>query len=315
MRSTALLERGDLVQVTTVETEAMELRHLRHFLAVAEELHFKRAADRIGIEQSPLSRSIRNLEQRLGVALFERTRRSTRLTVAGERLFVHARALLAAADEARVDVRATGDERIGHFHVGIGDGVPLARVARLLGSFRRTTPQVRVHLHGVSMAQKLYDLRNGFLDAALAPESGYGKGIASEAVWQDPPVAVIPRNHPLAERKRIALVDVVREPLVLCQPDTGLGQQCQIEQIVRAVTATPNITHTATTLCMLITLVFAGYGIGIATAAQFEAVSARELVLRPLVNPPTLIKTWLMMRQEPPSEPLSRFIEHARRLA
>lgn len=292
----------------------MELRHFRHFVAVAEELHFKRAADRIGMEQSPLSRSIRTLEQRLGVTLFERTRRSTRLTAAGERLFVHARALLAAADEARVDVRSTNGDGAGHLHVGICDGVPLPRLARLLASLRQQTPHVSVHVHEVPMTQKIYELRSGFLDAALAPESGYGKGIASEAVWKDPPIAVIPTKHPLAARKSVALADVVREPLVLCEPDTGLGQQCQIEQIVRTATATPNIADTATTLCMLVTLVFAGYGIGIASAAQLEAVSASELVLRPLSDVTTLVKTWLMVRAETPAEPLARFIEHARRL-
>jgi DNA-binding transcriptional LysR family regulator len=177
------------------------------------------------------------------------------------------------------------------------------------------TPHISVHVHEVPMTQKIYELRSGFLDAALAPESGYGKGIASEAIWQDPLIAVIPRSHPLATTKRIALHDVVREPLVLCRPDTGLGQQCQIEQIVRTVTATPNIVEPATTLCMLVTLVFAGYGVGIATAAQLEAVSASELVLRPLSDTPTLVKTWLMVRQETPVEALARFIEHARRLA
>lgn len=292
----------------------MEFRHLRHFVAVAEELHFKRAADRIGMEQSPLSRSIRTLEQRLGVTLFERTRRSTRLTAAGERLFVHARALLAAADEARVDVRSTDGDGGGHLHLGVCDGVPLPRLARLLASLRQRTPHISVHVHEVPMTQNIYELRNGFLDAALAPESGYGKGVASEAVWHDRPIAVLPNGHPLAARKRIGLADVVREPLVLCQPDTGLGHQCQIEQIVRTVTATPNIVDTATTLCMLVTLVFAGYGIGIATAAQLEAVSASELVLRPLFDVTSQVKTWLMMRAETPVEPLARFIEHARRL-
>ena len=164
------------------------------------------------------------------------------------------------------------------------------------------------------MTQNIYELRSGFLDAALAPESGYGKGMASEVVWQDSLIAVIPSGHSLAHRKRIALVDVVREPLVLCLPDTGLSQQCQIEQIIRTVTATPNIVDTATTLCMLVTLVFAGYGIGIASAAQLEAVCASELVLRPLSDVTTSVKTWLMMRAEAPAEPLARFIEYARRL-
>ena len=150
----------------------MDLRHLRHFVAVAGELHFKRAAERVGIEQSPLSRSIRNLEARLNVQLLERTKRSTRLTPAGERLLVHARALLAAADEARVDVGLASENGTSHLHLGISDGVPLPRVARLLAALRQSNPHISVHVHEVPMVRKVHELRGGFLDAALAPESG-----------------------------------------------------------------------------------------------------------------------------------------------
>lgn len=288
------------------------MRHLRHFVAVAEELHFTRAAARLAIEQSPLSRSIRNLEQRLGVELLERTKRTTKLTPAGERFLAHARALLAAADEARIDVQALPEERTGHLRISVCDGVPLPRLARLLTALRQEHPNIRVHVHEVSMAQTIHDLRGGFLDAALAPESGYGKGIVAEAIWQDSPVVIIPSDHPLAERERINLLDVVGEPLVLCRPDTGLGQQSQIEQLVRTVTATPNIVDQANTLCMLVMFVFAGYGIGIATAAQLEALGASDLTLRPLQDAPSTVKTWIMVREDAPSKPLSRFIDIAR---
>ncbi|WP_292618263.1 LysR family substrate-binding domain-containing protein [Nitrobacter sp. 62-23] len=210
-------------------------------------------------------------------------------------------------------MRTKDGDRTGHLHIGVCDGVPLPRLARLLASLRQTTPHISVHVHEMSLVQKVYELRCGFLDAALAPESGYGKGIVSEAIWRDPLIAVMPSKHPLTQRKQVALVDVVLEPLVLCQRDTGLGHQCQIEQIIRTVTATPNITDTAATLSMLVALVIAGYGIGLATTAQLEAVSASELVLRPLSDVSKLVKTWLMMRAETPAEPLARFIEHARR--
>lgn len=292
----------------------MELRHLRHFVAVAEELHFTRAAERAGIEQSPLSRSIRNLEQRLGVELFERTKRSTRLTVAGERLLNHARALLAAADEAAIDVRAMANTNASHLHIGVCDGVPLPRLARVLAAIKQENPEICVHVHEVSMTRKVHDLQNGLLDAALAPESGYGRDIVAEPIWQDPPIAVLPGNHPLAETENLELADVVQEPLVLCRPDTGLSQQSQIEQIVRTATSTPNIVDSATTLCMLVMRVFAGHGIGIATGAQLEALGAGELVLRPL-NAPVDVKTWLTTREEKPAEALSIFVEHARRVA
>ncbi len=293
----------------------MDLRRLRHFVAVAEELHFTRAAERAGIEQSPLSRSIRILEERLNVQLLERTKRSTRLTQAGERLLVHARALLAAADEARVDVSTAGENGTAHLHLGICDGVPLPRVARLLAALRQESPQVCVHVHQVPMMQKVQELRSGFLDAALAPESGYGKNIVAEPVWQDPPIAILPASHPLAQKEVIDLAEIAQEPLILCQPNTGLGQHSQIEQIVRTATPTPNIVDRSTTLCILVMLVFAGYGVGIATAAQLEAIGSGELVLRAVHDPPADVKTWLIRREEEPVEPLARFIELARGIA
>ncbi|WP_332116932.1 LysR family transcriptional regulator [Azorhizobium caulinodans] len=292
----------------------MELRHLRHFVAVAEELHFTRGAQRAGIEQSPLSRSIKTLERRLGVVLFERTRRSTKLTPAGERLLAHARALLASADEARIDVRtaAAAGDTLSHLHLAICDGVPLPRLARLISEVKQENQQVVVHVHEASVAQIVQGLRSGFLDAALTPESGYGKGILSEAVWRDPPIALMPSGHPLAGKKRIELSGIVKEPLILSRPDTGLSQQSQIEQLVRTASSTPDIVSRTTTLPMLVTLVLAGYGIGIATAAQLEAVEVDGLALRPLSDAPADLKTWLMVREGTFNEPLSRFIERAR---
>lgn len=292
----------------------MNLRHLRHFVAVAEELHFTRAAERAGIEQSPLSRSIKNLEARLGVVLFERTKRSTRLTAAGERLFIHAKSLLAAVDDARVDVRAAGSGSAHHLRIGICDGVPLLRVARLLVALKQESPDICVHVHEVTMMQKVYELRNGHLDAVLAPESAPGKGVISESIWQDHPVAVVPRNHPLSGRESISLAAIVQAPLVLCQPDVGVGQIGQIEQIVRSVTPTPDIVNRTTTLSVLVALVLAGYGIGIATAGQLEAVSPEGLVFRPLRDAPGDVKTWLLTRDEPSPEPLARLVEQARQI-
>ena len=102
---------------------------------------------------------------------------------------------------------------------------------------------------------------------------------------------------------------------MLCRPDTGLGQQSQIEQIVRTAAATPNIVDRATSLCMLVMLVYAGDGIGVATAAQLEAVGSADLVLRPLCDAPAGVKTWLLTRDEEAAEPLVRFVETARTIA
>lgn len=292
----------------------MDLRQLRHFAAVADALHFTRAAERAGIEQSPLSRSIRNLEQSIGVPLLERDRRSVRLTPAGERLLGYAKSILAAADEARIETRALAGERNEHLRIGVCDGVPLPRLARLLAALRSETPAIHVQVFYSSMSQKLHDLRQGFLDAALAPESGYGKGIAAHAIWEDPPVALLPSDHSLSTKKSLDLGELVSEPLILCRPDTGLGQQSQVELLVRAVSPTPNIVDRATTICMLMMLVAAGYGIGIATAPLLEAIDGHTLAVRPLLQTSPGVKTWLILREGAQDDALARFIERARQI-
>lgn len=289
----------------------VDLHHLRHFVAVAEEQHFTRAALRAGIEQSPLSRSIAALEKRLGVALFVRSRRTTRMTPAGERLLLHARSLLAAVDEAIVDVRSHASES-SHLHIGVCDAVPAPRLARLLVKLRQDQPSMTVHLHDVPMIWQLHYLRAGFLDAVIGPASGYGKDIVAEVVWRDTPVAMVPRGYPLAEKSEIGLDEVVREPLVFWRPDTGLGRRSQIEQLIRAERAVPDVVHVAPTLCMLFTLVVAGCGVGFSTAAHLEAVDFELLAVRSLYDVPAMVKTWLLVRDEPVPNLLALFVDRVR---
>lgn len=290
----------------------MELRHLRHFVAVAEELHFSRAAKRARIEQSPLSRSIKNLESRLGVTLFERTRRSTRLTPAGERLLSVARSILAMADEARIDVRNAAQNGGVHLRIGVCDGVPFARLARLLAALRREDAGISVRVFEVPMVEKLAHLSSGFLDVALAPENGYGAGIIGEEIWHDPAVALLPKTHPLAGATTVELETIVSEPLIVFHPDTGLGHQSQIEQLVRSANKTPNIIESVGSICMLIMLVCAGFGVAVATDAQVEAVQTDDLLIRPFSEPCPKVATWLLHRAGIMPATLSLLVQLAR---
>lgn len=119
----------------------MELRHLRYFLAVAEELHFARAAERLHIEQSPLSRAIRELEEELGAQLFVRTSRSTRLTLAGKLLMENAPRVLLALDQARESVKAAANGFHGRLRVALSDGITPSRLPALLARCREEDPE------------------------------------------------------------------------------------------------------------------------------------------------------------------------------
>jgi len=145
----------------------MEFRHLRYFLAVAEELHFARAAERLHIEQSPLSRAIRELEEELGAQLFVRTSRSTRLTLAGKLLMENAPRVLLALDQARESVKAAANGFHGRLRVALSDGITPSRLPALLARCREEDPEIEIRLFEVPLAQQLSGLRDDLYDVGL----------------------------------------------------------------------------------------------------------------------------------------------------
>src|SRR5258708_23090856 len=150
------------------ELHQFELRELIYFVAVAEELHFARAAERVGINQSPLSKAITVMERNLGVRLFVRTRRSTRLTAIGELLLSHARRILAEVDQARRSLIATASGRKGLLRVALCDGLAHPRIARLLAVSRREDPEVDLRITHSSFRAQLRELPSGSLPSALS---------------------------------------------------------------------------------------------------------------------------------------------------
>ncbi|MFL6678015.1 MAG: LysR family transcriptional regulator, partial [Burkholderiaceae bacterium] len=146
----------------------MELRHLRYFVAVAEELHFTRAAERLHMAQPPLSQQIRALEDELGVRLFERTRRSVALTDAGHALLGRARDLLAATQALPGELQRIARGEIGQLRIGFSSTLPLTKVLRdVVADWRRTHPDVALHLREMHSALQFEALRAGDLDVGL----------------------------------------------------------------------------------------------------------------------------------------------------
>ena len=138
----------------------MELRHLRCFVAVAEELHFARAAERLHIEQSPLSRAIKELEEELGVSLFARTTRSTRLTRAGMLFLEHVPRVFAALEQARDSVRAAANGFYGQLRIALSDGITPWRLPALLAQCRLEEPEVDIRLFEVPLSHQIKGLHD-----------------------------------------------------------------------------------------------------------------------------------------------------------
>ncbi|MDH6111258.1 DNA-binding transcriptional LysR family regulator [Kitasatospora sp. MAP12-15] len=194
----------------------MELRQLRYFVTVAEELHFGRAAERLLIGQPAVSQQIRRLERELKVDLFDRTPRLVRLTTAGEAFLPAARAVLTAEDAAHAVAADLAAGRLGVLRLGTITGLG-ERLDRILDAFEQHAPTLRVELIALPVKERLAHLADGRLDAAFVrgaagPEPAELRRIP---LWQDELVAAVPAGHPLAEQPSVRLADLAELPLRL----------------------------------------------------------------------------------------------------
>lgn len=289
----------------------MELRHLRYFIAVAEELHFARAAERLHIDQSPLSRAIKDLEYDLGTQLLARTTRNTRLTWAGEVFLVEARRVLAALEQAKASGKAAASGFRGAIRVAVSDGVSSPRFAELLAQCREEEPDVRIRLYEVPLAQQILGLRTDLYDVGLAHAAPEADGLASVPAWTDPLVLAIPARHPLLAHKRVPLAELLHYPLVLFHPKLAEGTHRQVERLLQAVDAEPAVVERAASFELMMALVSAGYGVGFANGAQLHRYRHPEVIARPLAGRSAVLTTYVLRPDVEPSEQLGRFIGRA----
>lgn len=287
----------------------MELRHLRCFLAVAEELHFARAAERLHIEQSPLSRTIKELEEDLGQQLFVRTSRSTRLTRAGKLFLEHVPRVFTALEQARDSVKAAANGFHSQLRIALSDGITPSRLPALLALCRQEEPEVEIRLFEVPLSQQLKGLQDDLYDVGFAQSDEVGDGIVVEAVWADPIMVAVPARHPLLTHKRIPLEEVLRYPLVLCDPQVCEGHARQIDRVLRRVEQEPMIAERVASCDLMMALVSAGFALGLAGAPHITASRESGVVARPLAGRSPMLITYLLHRIDEVSDVLSRFIE------
>jgi DNA-binding transcriptional LysR family regulator len=292
----------------------MELRLLRYFLAVAEEMHLARAAGRLGIETSPVSRAMRDLERLLGVHLFDRHSRRTKLTRAGQVLLIECRRVLATVEQA---IRVTQSAAQGYqsqLRIAVCDSLAQPPLATLLARNREEEPELAIHLFEWPFAQQLKGLHDDLLDAGLALSNAVHPGLVAEAVWTDPLVVAVPARHPLLAYAHVRLDDALRYPVVLYHPDADSGGHDQIQAALAGATVIPKVVDRVTSLGVMLTLAGAGYGVGFASAAQVRALRRPDVVIRPLAGTPPVLTTYLLRRRGEPQAPLKRFIERVKAL-
>jgi DNA-binding transcriptional LysR family regulator len=288
----------------------MELRHLRAFAAVAEELHFGRAAARLHIAQPPLSQQIKQLERDLGVRLLERTTRQVRLTNAGVVFLEHARRVLTEADRARESVLLTERGERGEIRVGLTGATTWRLLPRLTRAYRERYPLVRLELHpSVFSGAQISALLDGGIDVALlrAPVPAL---LESRTVLDEELVAVLPDEHPLAARASVPLADLAGENFVSYPDRQGSNLR---DTAMRACTDAgfwPRVVQEAQDTYTVVALVAAAVGVALLPASaewlQFEGVA-----FRPVTGADVRVPVALTWRPGDGSRILSGFLEVA----
>lgn len=289
----------------------MELRHLRCFLAVAQELHFARAAEKLHIEQSPLSRAIKELEGELGVRLFDRNTRSTRLTRAGQVFMDHVPRVFAALTKARDSVRAVSAGFQGQLRIALSEGISQARLTALLSCCRVEEPDTEIRLYEVPLSQQIRGLEADLYDAGFSHSSEVGETLLAVSAWNDPMVVAVPSRHPLLAHKKLPLDEVLRYPLVLSDPEMCEGCSRQVARVLRSTDREPIVAEQVASQDLMVTLVAAGYGLGFSTEAHVSTCGHPEIVTRPLAGRTPVLTTYLIRRIGDPSETLQRFMKRA----
>lgn len=286
----------------------MDLRHLRCFIAVAEELHFARAAEKLHIDQSPLSRTIKELEEELGASLFNRTTRATQLTRAGQRFLEHVPRVFAALEQARDSVKSAVNGFQGQLRIVLSDGITPSRLPALLAQCREEDPEVEVRLFEVPLDQQIKGLHDDLYDAGFSMTNEVGDGIVAVPVWEEPLMVAVPARHPILVYRQIPFDEVLRYPLVLGDPAVCEGHARQVERILRKYEQEPIIAQHVATFDVMMTLVSAGIALGLAGAAHIASSREPDVVARSLAGIPPMLTTYLLYRDAEPSEMLARFI-------
>lgn len=280
----------------------MELRHLRYFVAVAEELHFARAAERVGIEQSPLSRAIRELELDLGVVLFTRTSRSTRMTRAGEALLVDARRLLAESTQIARRARFAIVGKPSCLKIGISQAVADGRLSRLFAHSQREESEIKYSVLEAPTARLSEYLRDDVIDLAISCTEINSGGLISYPIWTIPLVAVMSSAHPFAPKAGLRLGEVLEEWPVVAESE--VRQACGALRTALEVVPVSGVS-------VLVEMAASEIAVGIAPLTQLNGLVRPEIAITGLSDPSMVITVYIVLRRKGQVSACGRFLRRA----
>lgn len=264
----------------------MDLALFKFFLVTARHLHFGTAAEELGIAQPALSQRIMLLEKKIGVLLFDRTRRAVRLTPAGLVFQEEARRILAETEKSIRMAKAAENGLIAEINIGYGGSVVFEpHVCNLLKLFQENCPSAKVLMHESKILDQLSGLENGELDAAIiwGPLSPTYQNLVSTTLSRTDFSVVFQREHPLALQEKISISDICKESFIslMDPPGTGIGNH--IDRMLNENDILPNVVVRVSSLISVFGLAGAGIGLGIVPTISL-GTSSSSFIQRPLLG-------------------------------
>jgi DNA-binding transcriptional LysR family regulator len=280
----------------------MELRQLRQFVAVAEALSFRRAAERLHMAQPPLSVAIRKLEEELGARLFERHGRTIRLTVAGHEAVRTARRCLADADEVRAATQSAAKGESGRVRIGFVGSATYSLLQRLLPVFSKRFPAIDLELRESTNEEMLSMIEAERLDVGLVRVPTVQTGtLQFQAVERDVFHAVMPKRHPLAARRDVSLKALAQEPLVGYGHTKVPGLHAMVMLAFQQASLSPRFVQEATQVQTVLCLVESGLGVALVPSVSARFAS-KDLAFRPIRGLPASASIGIAMAFHPENE-------------
>ena len=289
----------------------MELRHLRYFVAVAEELHFGKAATRLFIVQPSLSQQIQQLEDELGVPLLRRTKRSVELTDAGKVFLQEARNVLTQVQEAKRAAQRAYQGKIGRLVIGYISSSTYDLLPLMLSAYRVRFPDIDVALRELTTQEQVRALEEETIQVGLLRLPISDLSLHIEVMRQEPIVCVLPEGHPLALHKRIAMPLLVNELFVLQSRQRGGGYYAQVMNLCLTAGFSPNVIQEVTEMHTIVSLVAAGMGVSL-VPLSIKNIRSQGVVYRELEGPTPITEMAIAWRRDSHSTIVQNFLEVAR---
>lgn len=278
----------------TPATRTLEFRHLRYFLALAEELHFGRAAQRLAMSQPPLSVAIQQLETSIGARLFDRDSKGVRLTPAGAAFRPQAAALLARAEEACALAREVQAGEVGRLRLGFVGSTLFHGLSAWLQAFQASHPRVEVVVVELNSQDQIEALLAEELDLGLVHTDRLPPALTAQALYQEPFLACLPASHPLAGQAEIPLVALSEQPFILFSRKGSPDYHARIVEICRRHGFYPRLQHEGRHWLSVVSLVAQGLGVSLVPAA-FQRAGVQGAVFRPVsdaLEPSAVFAAW-----------------------